>query len=76
MNKLEIPETWNDEKTIEQDLCIRLQAHHIKLSNEAKQAFRIGWKAGAMQATVNMGRWMQEIKFFHGEPEREEYEGN
>lgn len=74
MSKCRLPETWNDDVTLEQDMIIRLQAHRIELSEEAMQAFRIGWKAGAMQATMNMGNWMFSEVLGHGKPESEDYD--
>lgn len=66
------PETWNDEETLDADLRLWLHSESVEYSEDVLQAFRIGWKAGARQATINMGKWIHRVVFGHEEPERKE----
>ena len=64
---MKLPETWNDEEIIDADIRLWLQGQK---NDDVIHAFRIGWKAGARQATINMGNWIHEVVFGHKEPER------
>ena len=66
------PEPWKDEKAIEADMLLWLQTHFVEHDDEVLKAFRIGWKAGAREATVRMWHWIQKVIFGHEEPERKE----
>lgn len=66
------PETWNDEKTMEADMNLLMVSQYIKYDDKVVQAFRIGWKAGAREATVRMWHWIQKEIFGHEEPKKKE----
>ena len=51
---MNIPETWHDEEAIEADMKLWLQSDLIEHSENVRQAFRIGWKAGARKAAMDI----------------------
>ena len=64
-----LPATWEDEKAIVLDWQLWLQSDLVEYSEDVLKAFRIGWKAGARQATVNMWHWIDGIMLGHARQE-------
>ena len=66
--RIEVPETWKDEETIDADFRLHYLDQLFEYPEEVRAAFRAGWKAGARQATMNMWRWILATVFGHKEP--------
>ena len=61
------PEPWKDEEVIEEDLQSWLQSQVVEYDENMLNAFRIGWKAGAMHTTVSLWRWLSNYLIGHEE---------
>ena len=64
------PDTWNDEETIGADMRAFLLTDYVAHDEKVLQAFRAGWKAGAMQTAANMGHWIRRVVFGHSETDQ------
>ena len=71
-NQFDPPATWNDEETMSVYFRSYFQDHLYEYPDAVKEAFRLGWKAGAGHATVNMWHWIDEIMLGHARQERSE----
>ena len=69
-NQNNAPATWEDEETMNACFHEYFQDHLYEYPDAIKEAFRIGWKAGAGQATINMWHWINETVFGHVRLER------
>ena len=68
------PETWNDEQSMNRSFHLWFGWHRLEDQRRARDAFRRGWRSGAMKATVSMWKWIQRVLFGHAEPDTEAHE--
>ena len=52
------PEPWKDSEAMEADVQNWLLSYILEYPEESLNAFRIGWKAGAMHGAFMLMRWI------------------